>query len=131
MRRDEQSGVGQDTERDRDDASPSMDTVLDALADADCRAILDATTGTWMTVGELADACGLPLSTAYRKVDVLERAALLDRSVRIRRSGDHCRVYTCAVQQLTLDVAADGLALTLDDGSSAVTGAAPTGVHGD
>jgi DNA-binding transcriptional ArsR family regulator len=88
--------------------------VLDVLDDAECRAILDATRDDPLTVGELADRCDLPQSTAYRKVDMLDDAGLLEESLRIRRSGKHVSEYACCVDDVTLDVgASEGIELTV------------------
>jgi DNA-binding transcriptional ArsR family regulator len=101
--------------RDRTDDQPATLTdgddvqdVLDAVDDADCRAILEATRGESRTVNELSEACDLPQSTAYRKVDVLANAGLLEESLRVRRSGKHVSEYACGVEDVTLSVAADG-----------------------
>lgn len=67
--------------------------VLTALNDRDCRRILDAAASEALTTRELAEACDLPLSTTYRKVDLLTDAALLSESVRLRTSGKHPSEY--------------------------------------
>lgn len=88
--------------------------VLDAVDDADCRAILEATRGDARTVNEIAERCDLAQSTAYRKVDILADADLLDESLRIRQSGKHVSEYTCSVDDLTLTLTADnGVELTV------------------
>jgi len=73
--------------------APDLQTVLDALADPTCRTLLRATGSSPMTVRELADACDLPLSTAYRKVETLVDASLLRESVRICDHGKHSYQY--------------------------------------
>lgn len=62
--------------------------VLDALSDADCRAIV-RTIGRPMTASEVATRCDLPLSTAYRKLDALESTPLVEQSYRLRQRGKH------------------------------------------
>jgi DNA-binding transcriptional ArsR family regulator len=96
------------------DDTEDVQRVLDVLDDAECRAILDATRDDPLTVGELADRCDLPQSTAYRKVDQLADADLLEESLRIRRSGKHVSEYACCVDDVTLDVGAnEGIELTV------------------
>lgn len=100
------------------DDAEDVQRVLDVLDDAECREILDATRDDPMTVGELADECDLPQSTAYRKVDLLDDADLLEESLRIRRSGKHVSEYACCVDDVTLDVgASDGIELTVSHSS--------------
>lgn len=85
----------------------TVQTVLDAVDDADCRDILQATRGDAHTVSEVADHCELAQSTAYRKVDLLADANLLEESLRIRQSGKHVTEYSCCVEDLTLSVSTD------------------------
>ncbi|MCG1003609.1 MULTISPECIES: helix-turn-helix domain-containing protein [Halobacterium] len=105
---------------DRDDAptthtdTEDVQHVLDALDDTDCRTILEATREDTMTVGEISEACDLPQSTAYRKVDILADAGLLDESLRVRRSGKHVSEYDCGIEDVTLSVDGDGVSLTVD-----------------
>jgi len=69
----------------------TLDDTFDALADPDCRAILGAA-DTAMTTSELADACDIALSTAYRKVERLSetrcwsKASASTRTETTRRS---------------------------------------------
>lgn len=53
------------------DTEDAVQTVLDAFEDADCRAILDRTSDESLTASEVATACDLPLSTTYRKLELL------------------------------------------------------------
>jgi DNA-binding transcriptional ArsR family regulator len=94
-------------------AADSIQSVLDALDDTDCRAILEATRGDAKTAGEIADECDLPSSTAYRKIDQLDDADLLTEQLRIRRSGKHVSEYACAVDDVTLTVGDGGVELAV------------------
>jgi DNA-binding IclR family transcriptional regulator len=46
-----------------------------------------------MTASELSDAAELPLSTTYRKLDLLSAASLLDERTEIREGGHHTTRY--------------------------------------
>ncbi|WP_121823443.1 winged helix-turn-helix domain-containing protein [Halostella salina] len=88
-----------------DDDTPELQAVLDALDDPDCRAIiteLDAP----MTASELSDAAGVPLSTTYRKLDLLTEASLLSERTEIRSDGQHTTRY---------EVAFDDVRIALDE----------------
>jgi len=105
-----------------------IETLLGALEDADCRSILEATTEDALTANELSDRCDLPLSTAYRKLELLTEAGLLEEQLRLSRSGKHTSEYVRAVSEV--DVSLDGtLELTLnhagseESSSSAIAGA--------
>lgn len=73
--------------------APAPEDVFEALADSDCREIVE-TLDSPMTAGEISDACDLPLSTTYRKVNILQEATLLDEQVEMRKDGKHTSTYT-------------------------------------
>jgi DNA-binding transcriptional ArsR family regulator len=82
-----------------DPSSPELQPVLDALVDPDCRAILAALAETpEQSVGELAERCDLPDTTAYRKVGRLADADLVDETTEVRSDGHHTTVYRAAVE---------------------------------
>ncbi|MFB6297991.1 MAG: ArsR/SmtB family transcription factor [Salinirussus sp.] len=74
-------------------AGEDVQKLLDALGDSRCRAILDATSDQAQTASEISETCDLPLSTTYRKLDLLAEVGLLDERVRLRRSGKHASEY--------------------------------------
>lgn len=90
------------------DVEGDVEEVLAALDDADCRAILDATSGEALSASELSEACDLPLSTTYRKLDLLTDAGLLEERTRIRQSGKHANEYSRLVEEVLVSVGADG-----------------------
>jgi DNA-binding transcriptional ArsR family regulator len=87
----------------------TRDTLLTALDDADGRAILEATDEEPLTASEISDACDLPLSTAYRKIDLLTEAGLLSERTRLRNSGKHTSEYERAVDDVVVSMDADGI----------------------
>jgi DNA-binding transcriptional ArsR family regulator len=92
----------------------TLDDTFDALADPDCRAILGAA-DTPMTTSELADACDIALSTAYRKVERLSETPLLHEGVRFDPDGDHAAEYSRGATEATIELGDDGVTLTVDD----------------
>lgn len=86
----------------------SIQELLDVLDDADCRAILDATSDTSLSANEVSEACELPLSTTYRKLDLLTSAGLLEEQVRIRRSGKHASEYLRSVTDVVVSISIHG-----------------------
>lgn len=89
-------------------AESTIHSLLDALADADCRAILDATSDKVLTASEIAETCDLPLSTTYRKLDILTEAGLLEERTRIRRSGKHASEYARLVDDVVVPLSPRG-----------------------
>lgn len=80
---------------------PDIQTILDALEDADCRAILEHLEEP-MTAQEISDVGSIPLSTTYRKLDLLSEASLVDEITEIRGDGHHTTRYTIDFQSLNI-----------------------------
>ncbi|ELY44247.1 ArsR/SmtB family transcription factor [Natronorubrum sulfidifaciens] len=76
-----------------DDRSIDAHAVLAALDDDACRDILEATSEESLTATELSEQCEIPMSTAYRKVEKLTEADLVEERVRINTSGKHATEY--------------------------------------
>ncbi|GAB3697088.1 ArsR/SmtB family transcription factor [Halorubrum pallidum] len=93
-------------------APPSVDEVLDALADDAARRIVTALSEP-KTASELSEECDIPLSTTYRKLEQLTEASLLEESTDIRRDGQHTTRYSIAFETVTVSVSSDG-----DDGDA-------------
>ena len=101
-----------------------VEQLLEALEDSGCRAILQATVEESLSASELSDACSMPLSTTYRKLDTLTEAGLLEEQVRISSSGKHTSEYSVNVTGLGITITAeDGVTLTISDGSETEHGA--------
>lgn len=90
------------------DDAERVQAVLDAITDEDCRAVLDATGDRALTASEVSEACELPLSTAYRKLDALTDAGLVLERTRIRRSGKHTSEFVRLVEDVVVSVGTSG-----------------------
>lgn len=91
--------------------SPSSDdvdlqSVLDVFDDPASRTIIK-TLSTPMTARELSDACDVPLSTTYRKLESLTETGLLVESTEVRSDGHHTTRYDVAFDSLTIVLAED------------------------
>jgi DNA-binding transcriptional ArsR family regulator len=78
---------------------PTLQAVLDALDDEDCREIVRALEEP-KTASEIAEDSGVPLSTCYRKLELLTEAALLAESVQMRRDGQHASQYVIDFEEV-------------------------------
>jgi DNA-binding transcriptional ArsR family regulator len=98
----------------REEDPPSVDDVLDALADDAGRRIVTALTEP-KTASDLSEECDIPLSTTYRKLEKLTDASLLQESTDIRRDGQHTTRYAVAFDDVTvsLDATDDDAELTV------------------
>lgn len=74
------------------DAAPELQEVLDALDDPDCREIVRELDEP-KTARDLSEACDMPLSTTYRKLELLSTASLVDERTQIRSGGHHTTQY--------------------------------------
>ncbi|WP_335998817.1 helix-turn-helix domain-containing protein [Halorientalis halophila] len=90
------------------DRAAEIQHVLDALDDTDCRAILDAASEDARSANELSDACDLPLSTTYRKLELLTDAGLLEERTRLSATGKHSSEYVRAVDDVVVSLGSDG-----------------------
>lgn len=86
----------------------AVQQLLDALDDADCRAILDSTREDALTANEVSEAHDLPLSTTYRKLDLLTEVGLLEERTRVRQSGKHASEYVPVVDAVVISLGPRG-----------------------
>ncbi|WP_338739609.1 helix-turn-helix domain-containing protein [Haloplanus salilacus] len=85
------------------DDSPDLQSVLDALDDADCRTIIRHFDEP-MTATEVSEKCDIPMSTTYRKLDLLTDASLLVEGTEIRPGGHHATRYELDFETVSVGV---------------------------
>ncbi|MGQ4556166.1 helix-turn-helix domain-containing protein [Halobellus sp. GM3] len=81
--------------------SSDLQPVLDALDDADARAIIRGLDEP-KTANELSECCDIPLSTTYRKLDLLTESGLLEEGTEIRSDGHHTTTYSVAFEEVRI-----------------------------
>ena len=84
-----------------DEDTPAFQDILDALDDPDCRSIVRILDEP-MTADQIAEAANVPLSTTYRKLDLLTEASLLEEGTEIRSDGQHASQYTVAFDKVII-----------------------------
>lgn len=89
----------------RDDASTLQD-VLEALDDQGCRCIIEALDDP-MTAKELSEECDIPLSTTYRKLELLTDAALLEERAVLQPDGHHTTEYDLIFEEMVIQLDED------------------------
>ncbi|MFC7177226.1 winged helix-turn-helix domain-containing protein [Halosegnis marinus] len=82
--------------------APDTGTVLDALDDPDARTILERLEEP-MSAAEVAEACDIARSTAYRKLGRLSEASLLAEETRVRADGHHTTRYRVAFESVVVE----------------------------
>ncbi|MFB6223777.1 MAG: helix-turn-helix domain-containing protein [Haloarcula sp.] len=95
-----------------DEETPELQTVLDALDDEDCRAIVSVLEEP-LTASEISDRSGVPLSTTYRKLELLTESSLLHEGVEVRSDGQHASRYAIDFEEVVIGLDEDR-ALTVD-----------------
>ncbi len=85
------------------DDEPELSSVLEALHDENCRRIVSVLTEP-MTADEIATATEIPLSTTYRKLDMLTEASLLEEGVQIRSDGQHASKYAVGFEEVAVSL---------------------------
>ena len=86
-----------------DEDAPDLQDVLDALDAPECRAIIRELDEP-MTASEISDASDIPLSTTYRKLELLTEASLLSEGVEIRPDGQHASTYELDFKEVIIGV---------------------------
>ncbi|WP_435157080.1 ArsR/SmtB family transcription factor [Haladaptatus sp. DFWS20] len=92
--------------RDLADDAPELQEILDALDDPACRRIIMELNDP-QTARELADETDIPLSTLYRKLDMLSDASLVTELTEIREDGHHTSRYQLAVESVNISLTDD------------------------
>ncbi len=87
-----------------DGDAPDLQDILDALDDPDCRKIVRVLEEP-MTADEISDRSGVPLSTTYRKLDLLTEASLLEEGTEIRPDGQHASRYVVVFEEVVIALA--------------------------
>jgi DNA-binding transcriptional ArsR family regulator len=93
--------------------TPSLQSVLDALDDPDCREMLRRLDDP-MTASGLSEECEIPMSTTYRKLDLLSEASLVVESTEIRSDGHHATLYDAGVDAVTIAFEDDAITVTVN-----------------
>lgn len=86
-----------------DEETPELTTVLDALDDEDCRAIVSVLAEP-MTASEISEESGVPLSTTYRKLELLTDSSLLYEGVEVRSDGQHASRYAIDFEEVVISL---------------------------
>lgn len=57
-----------------------------------------------MTASEISESCEVPLSTTYRKLDLLSEASLLEEQTELRPDGQHATRYRIAFEEVAIKI---------------------------
>lgn len=88
------------------DDTPELQAVLEALDDDGCRRIIEALEEP-MTAKHLSEDCDIPLSTTYRKLELLTEARLLEERAVLQPDGHHTTEYELVFEEVVIELDAD------------------------
>lgn len=91
---------------------PDLYSVLAALTDEDCRDILERLESP-MSAQEISEVCEIPLSTTYRKVNMLAEADLVEERIDVKRGSKHTKRYIPDFERVRISRTDSG-SLTID-----------------
>lgn len=97
--------MGPDPARNED--TPAVQIVLDALDDPDCRTLLKETAQP-MTAKELIEACDISESTVYRKLDLLNEATLVREFYEVHPKRGRITRYQRDLNSLNITITENG-----------------------
>jgi DNA-binding transcriptional ArsR family regulator len=100
----------------------AAEQVLELLGDEYARDVLRAVTECPRTGSEIADAADVSKPTAYRRLERLEEAGLVDTTQRLDPNGHHCKQFHAVVEGVDFEFGADGVSVSLDTDESARSG---------
>jgi DNA-binding transcriptional ArsR family regulator len=89
------------------DDAHDRQAVFDALADPDCRDVLAALDEP-LSAPEVVEACGLPQTSAYRKLDQLSEAGLVEERTELRTDGNHATAFVRDCTGVLVAIDGDG-----------------------
>lgn len=90
-----------------------VSTILGAIEDDACRTIIEATSENALSVSEICEQTEITSSTAYRKVEQLTDAGILEENIRLCSGGSHTSEYRLAISDLEIELGSEGIDLSL------------------
>lgn len=107
-----------DRQEERSDRVSDAEPLLELLGDEYTQRVLRAIGDESLTGSELIERAGVSKATAYRRLDDLQEAGIVESTMRIDPDGHHCEQYQLAVDNLSVSFGPDGFEVTIDHGDS-------------
>jgi predicted transcriptional regulator len=85
--------------------------VLEILGDSYTQKVLSVLAADRCTGSELVERADVSKATAYRRLDDLQDAGIVESTMRIDPNGHHCEEYYVAVDELSISFDCDGFAV--------------------
>lgn len=108
------AGVRSDSDQHSDDDTASATELLALFGDEYACDILRTLADGPASARTLADACGMSRPTAYRRLNRLTDAGLVEERVQIAPDGHHRKEFRLVAEAATFEVAHNGITSTVD-----------------
>lgn len=116
------------TEQDRAENGVETDlTLLELLGDEYTRQVLAAVADQPRSGSEVVDVAGVSKATAYRRLDDLQEAGLVDSAMVFDPNGHHHKQYHAVVESIDIQFDDSGVEITVETDNEEST-ALPRGV---
>jgi DNA-binding transcriptional ArsR family regulator len=80
------------------------EAVLSALNDPNARAVLEETVERPLSAMDIAEACDMPMSTVYRKLEFLTELDLLETYSGVSSAGNRHQLYQLRLDSIELEL---------------------------
>ena len=94
--------------------SIDAESVFSLFGDDYARELLEALGTGPATVNELTDRCRASRVTIYRRLNELEELGFVRSHTKVRRDGNHCKVFQSTDRTLTITLSPDGFEAELE-----------------
>lgn len=95
----------------RPEKEHELSNVFAALDDEQSMEIINMLQNRSLTAKELNEEVSVPMSSLYRKLDVLVNAGLLETNIEIRPAGKNANKYSVAMESITIDLTGNSVEL--------------------
>lgn len=85
-----------------------LEAALELLADEYAQSILQTLVGETLSASELTDRCEASSVTVYRRLNELEEVGLVVSEMKLDPDGNHRKVFSNALEEITLSLCPDG-----------------------
>lgn len=92
------------------------ESLLELLGDEYTQRVLSAIGDDAVTGRELIDRADVSKATAYRRLDDLQEAGLVESTLHIDPDGHHCEQYRLAVSRLAISFGPEGFDVAVEPG---------------
>ncbi|SDJ24762.1 Helix-turn-helix domain-containing protein [Halovenus aranensis] len=106
----------------------AAESLLELLGDEYTQRVLAALGEDPMTGSELIDRADVSKATAYRRLDDLQEADIVESTLHVDPDGHHCEQYSLAVSDMAVSLGSDGFEVEFDVGAPDTAG--ERSVHG-